>query len=520
MKIVTVAEMRALERQAEAEGITTAQLMEQAGRAVAKEIQGILQGAAGRSIVVLVGPGNNGGDGLVAARCLVDWGAHVRVYILSPPSQDDSYYNDLLLRSVPLLDVGSNSFLRSLSQSLEHADVALDAILGTGRARPLEGVYKQVAEIVLSTKAARPRLQVVALDLPTGLDADTGATDPACIAADWTVTLGFPKPGLFAFPGAAAVGHLLVADIGIPARLAGDIPVELMTDALVAPLLPKRPLQANKGSFGRVLVVAGSGNYVGASILACRGALRAGAGLVTLAAPRSLVNMVAGALVEATYAPLPETASGAIAQRAVHELEPLLSRYDVLLLGCGLGQHPETQAFITGLLSLETPLPDRLVLDADWLNVLAQVPSWWTRLRAQAVLTPHPGEMARLAGTSVAGVQQDRIAIARKAAQEWGQVVTLKGAYTVVASPQDVARVSPYANPVLASAGTGDVLAGVIAGLVGQGVAPYDAATVGVYLHGLAGQLFSSANGDAGLLASDLVALLPEAIERVKHPRE
>ncbi|MBI2886506.1 MAG: NAD(P)H-hydrate dehydratase [Chloroflexi bacterium] len=523
MKIVTVAQMQALERQAGEAGISTAQLVERAGQAVARELRALFSapgrpvgGSARPKVVVLAGPGNNGGDGLVAARHLADWGAPVRVYLLSPRPEDDPNFQALLERGVPVLDVEDPSFHDALSHSLAWADVALDAVLGTGRARALEGAYRAAVEVVNRARAAAPSLRVVALDLPTGLDADTGAADPSCMVADVTITLGCPKRGLFSSAGAAAAGRITVVDIGIPKELFQDIPDELMTDDLVAALLPRRPLQANKGTFGRVLAVAGSGNYVGAAMLACRGAQRVGAGLVTLAAPRSLIAMVAGALAEATYAPLPETATGAISRRATQELLPLLSRYDVVLLGCGLGQHPETQAFVHDLLLSDTPLPPHLVLDADGLNTLSGTATWWKRVKGGAVLTPHPGEMARLAGVSVAEVQQDRMSVARRAAQEWGQVVALKGAYTVVASPQGGCRVSPYANPALASAGTGDVLAGVIAGLLAQGVSPFDAASAGVYLHGLAGQRFSERNGDTGLLASDLLPLLPELIHSLK----
>lgn len=518
MKIVTVAEMRALERQAAERGISSAALMERAGVAVAREVRRSQHGVAGRNIAVLVGPGNNGGDGLVAARCLADWGARVSVHLLAPRSLDDANYAAVLQRDMQTAEAGDQEFMAFLKESLARADIVLDAVLGTGRSRPLEGVFQAVLAAVGQAKAERPGLQLVALDLPSGLDADSGAVDPLCPSATETITLGFPKHGLFRFPGAARVGRLTVVDIGIPPELAEGISVELITASLVAGVLPPRPLHANKGSFGRVLVVAGSGNYIGAAMLACRGAQRAGAGLVTLAAPRTLVNTVAGSLAEATFLPLSETSTGAIAQGAVQELEEQLQRYDVLLMGCGLGQHPETQAFVADLLLGGLPVPSRVLLDADALNALAGIPSWWGRLGREVVLTPHPGEMARLLGSTVAQVQEERLALARKAAGEWGQVVILKGAFTVVAAPSGAARVSPFANPALASAGTGDVLAGITAGLMAQSPgATYDAATAGVFLHGLAGERFVRERGDAGLVASDLLAVLPEMLREVKQ---
>ena len=518
MKIVTVAEMRDLERQTAERGIPSFALMERAGAAVARAVRRSQHGVAGRKIAVLVGPGNNGGDGLVAARYLADWGARVSVHLLAPRSREDTNYAAVLQRDIRISEAGSQDFLTAVQASLARADIVLDAILGTGRSRPLEGVFQDVLVAVGQAMAERPGLQLVALDLPTGLDADSGAVDPLCLSETETITLGFPKYGLFRFPGAARVGRLAIVDIGIPPELAEGIPVELMTAGLVAGVLPRRPFDANKGTFGRVLVVAGSGNYIGAATLACRGAYRAGAGLVTLAAPRTVVNAVAGSLAETTYLPLSETSTGAIARGAVQELEEQLQRYDVLLMGCGLGQHPETQAFVADLLLGGPPLPSRVLLDADALNALAGGPSWWGRLGQEAVLTPHPGEMARLLGSTVAQVQEERLALARKAAEEWGQVVILKGAFTVVAAPTGVARVSPFANPVLASAGTGDVLAGITAGLMAQSPgATYDAATAGVFLHGLTGERFARERGDAGLVASDLLAVLPGVLREVKQ---
>ncbi len=523
MKIVSVAEMRELERQTEASGISTTILMEQAGYQVAKAIRDKLNGAAGRHVTVLVGPGNNGGDALVAARHLHDWGALLHLFLLADRPTADPNYTAVLSRNVRITTISLTPLPEPVEGTVDHpnaaldhaltrADVVLDGILGIGKSRPLEGTIQATLDATNNARAHRPDLLAFALDIPTGLDADTGALDPSAFRADLTITLGAPKLGLFAYPGASAVGELQVVDIGIPSTLCNAGSVELMTPALIRTLLPNRPSESNKGTYGRVLAVTGSGNYLGAAVLAGRGALRIGAGLVTIATPKGVVRSIAGSLAEATYLPLPETTTGAIAKSAVLDLEPVLRRYNVMLLGCGLGTHDETQAFVADLISNSSSLPDNLVIDADALNILANVPNWWTHLHQSAVLTPHPGEMARLLNTSIEDVQRDRIATAKAAAQEWRCVVVLKGAYTVVASPDGPARISPFAVPALSTPGTGDVLAGATAGLLAQGLTPFDAATAAVYVHALAGHTYSNLHGDTGLLADDLASMLPDAL--------
>ncbi len=516
MKIVTIAEMRELERQAEAKGVSNALLMERAGRAVAQEVRDALGGAAARKVVVLVGPGNNGGDGLVAARFLSDWGAQVQLYLLSSRGQDDQEYQAARQRRIAEVGPTDANFIASLRASISSADAVVDAVLGTGHSRPLTGLFQQALEAVSLNSEGRRKPLVVAVDLPSGLDADTGALDPATPGAHMTVTFANPKHGHFRFPGAAAVGELKVVDIGIPPGQDAHVLAEALTAAQIAKFLPVRPLQANKGTFGRLLVVAGSRNYRGAAVLACRAALRVGAGLVTLAAPQSVVQSVAGMVPEVTYLPLPETLGGVLAPNALDELEDEFPRYDATLIGCGLGQAPETRRLVESLLLGEIVISPKVVVDADALNILAGIPAWWERFPQEAVLTPHPGEMARLLGKSVSHVQDDRLAAARSAAATWNKVVVLKGAFTVVATATIQAGVSPYANPALATAGTGDVLAGMVAGLLAQDCSLYVGASVGVFLHGLAGKRFAETRGNAGLIASDLLDLLPSCIAAVR----
>lgn len=291
---------------------------------------------------------------------------------------------------------------------------------------------------------------------------------------------------------------------------------ESITADWVRSVLPKRPVDANKGSFGKVLVVGGSVNYIGAAYLAASGAMRVGAGLVRLAAPSGLVPVLAAKLTESTYLPLPEASFGVVSEDAVSVLTLVAGDYDVLLIGCGLGQNESTAAFVKSLLFAQNKLP-AAVVDADALNIAAGTPNWWRKLTDNAILTPHPGEMARLAAVSVEKVQSDRSRMAATMAAKWGKIVVLKGAHTVVATPEGTVRLSPFANPGLASAGTGDVLSGVIAGLVAQGLTLENAAACGVYLHGEAGEMVKENMGDAGMLSSDLLPALPLAIKRLKE---
>ena len=293
---------------------------------------------------------------------------------------------------------------------------------------------------------------------------------------------------------------------------------ELLTSDWAQAILPKRPFSANKGSFGKALVVAGSINYIGAAYLACNGALRVGAGLVTLAMATSLQPILASKLTEVTYLPLPESQPGIVSPEAAELVSRQSGQYNVLLLGCGLGQSQSAVEFVRSLLSgKELPA---LVLDADALNILAETADWWQQLTNNAILTPHPGEMARLCGLSVEEVQSDRSGIARRFAAEWRKTIVLKGAYTVIADPDGCCRVSPFANPGLASAGTGDVLAGAIAGLLAQGLSFFDAGTLGTYLHGEAGEMIKETLGDAGMIATDLLPALPVVIKQLKKQPE
>lgn len=517
MKLVTAEEMRQIDRNCASVGLTTEVLMENAGRAVAEETRKLMGGVVGKRVLILVGPGNNGGDGLVAGRYLSDWGAEVVFYLCAERSAADRNLALAVEHGLTLVRAHEDEGLTTLDDLLGSSEVVVDAVLGTGRSRALEGLLKEVLGRVLQFKANKPEVPIVAVDVPSGLDADTGAVDPNCIYADFTVTLGYPKVGLYNFPGAERAGEIIVADIGIPPELAEGVNTELIIEQWAQSVLPRRPRDANKGTFGKVLAVVGSINYTGAAYLACMGAARVGAGLVTLSTPKSLQPILAAKLTEVTYLPLPEAEEGVISEEAVSVVTEHLWGYSALLIGCGLGQKPPVVKFVQSLLlGAESRHLPALVIDADGLNILSQVSGWWQRLGRDAILTPHPGEMARLSGITVGDVQQRRLEVARQKAMEWQQVVVLKGAYTVVAASDGRAKVSQIANPGLASAGTGDVLSGVIAGLLAQGLSPFDAAACGVYLHGEAGEMVRQELGDTGMLSSDLLSVLPRVIKRLK----
>jgi len=564
MRILTVEEMRRLEAAADESGHSYAEMMERAGRGVAEAIMARMP-VNRRRVLVLVGPGNNGGDGLVAARLLAQAGAEVACYLLKPRADDDSNFKAVREKEVFVADATNDQRWRVLRRLVIGADVIIDALLGTGARLPLQGtvadVLAQVSGGLLARRAeqsaarwltapAQPAASlaaplVAAVDGPSGLDYDSGELDPQALPADLTVTFAYPKPGHFLFPGAGTVGELVVADIGVDPKLTrellGEPTLEVATAERVGKLLPARPRDAHKGTFGKALLVVGSINYTGAACLAAGGATRVGAGLVTLAVPAAIHGALAAHISEATYLILPQ-AMGVVAPAAVGLVIEKMSDYTAMLLGCGLTQEKEAVEFVHKLFQAEAP-PKRkgrigfqtgsgaeekeenderpvfppLVVDADALNALAALEDdeWWQRLPARAVLTPHPGEMARLMGVQTREAPRGgtrRWRVAREMAARWGHVVLLKGAHSVVADPDGRLVVLPFATPALASAGSGDVLAGAIVGLLAQGLAPFDAAVAGAYLHGLAGRWAEKEIGPAGAVAGDLLPRLPRAL--------
>ena len=515
MKIVTADQMSRIEDRAETLGVSKDALMENAGLSIARRIRQLLAPLIGVPVTALVGPGNNGGDGLVAARHLHRWGASVTVYICRDRRTPDPKLDAVKALGVPIISASSDVGLAQLSALLAGAHMAVDAVLGIGNIRPIQSTLRDILALLAKARAERPHLRLIAIDGPSGMNADSGDADAASVPVDITLSMGYPKVGHYAYQAAPLIGALEVADIGLPPGADADAPLSLMTAAYMRTLLPHRPAASHKGSFGKTLVVAGSSNYIGAAYLAATAATRVGSGLVAIALPAAIQTAVASKATEPTYLPLPETSPGVIAPTAAADVLDALSGCDSLLLGCGMGQADDTRRFIDAVLYSDKRLPPA-VIDADGLNALAQTPQWWERIPDLAILTPHPGEMARLTGMSTPEVQSDRIGIAMESAARWRKIVALKGAYTVVAFPDGGAMLSPFANAGLASAGTGDVLAGSIAGLLSQGSPPQDAAALGVYLHGLAGERARARLGDTGMVASDLLPELPLAIKALR----
>ena len=512
MKVVTADQMREIEARSETAGVSTDTLMENAGLAVARTAHRMLGPLTGVPILALIGPGNNGADGLVTARHLQRWGAAVTAYLCRDRATPDPKLDSAVAAGVSVISASDDPAYSRLKATLDSAHLAIDAILGTGRARPIEGAFKDILAALSEAKTLNPRLRLIAMDLPTGLDCDTGEVDHACIPSDVTVSLGYPKRGHLAFPGADFTGALETADIGIPGGLDSDVHLKMIDGEWASNSLPPRPSNSHKGTYGRAMIVAGSRNFLGAAYLAASAAGRVGAGLVTIAIPESLVPSVASKAIEPTFLPLPESSPGVVSSDSAQLIFESLEGYSALLVGCGLGQAKETRRMVEEFLLSDVSLPPTVV-DADGLNTLAQVSDWWKQWSADSILTPHPGEMTRLTEMDA---RSDRIAVARRSAASWNKTVILKGAFTVVAAPDGNSMLSPYSNPGLATAGTGDVLAGAIVGLLSQGVPLADAASLGVYLHGEAGERVRSALGDTGMLASDLLPQLPKVIQNLR----
>jgi NAD(P)H-hydrate epimerase len=520
LKLVSVAEMQAIERVADAAGHSYAAMMEIAGKAVADLIlqhYGVLHPIT----TVLVGPGNNGGDGLVCARYLHQAGLPVRVYLWKRATDSAQDYEQHLAKvvalGVPVAHADEDGAFDRLRQWLAESTVLVDALLGTGANRPIGGQLAALLQCVQSARAGRPHLDVVAVDCASGLNCDTGAVDPQTAPATLTVTFAYAKYGHYQFPGVDVTGQLEVVDIGVYPYSGVQLRTFLLQPEVVRGWLPPRPKVSHKGSFGKIMAVVGSDRYPGAAYLSCAAAGRAGAGLVTGAVAKSVWSIMAGRLAEPTWLPLPDgqgAEEGAIDQQAVTVVKEALPGYDALLLGCGLGQAATTRQFVFDLLN-GTQLPPTLI-DADGLNILAQHEGWPALLPQPTILTPHAAELGRLCRLPLETVLRERWSLARQKAAAWQAVVLAKGPYTVVADPEGWLAVLPVATPALATAGTGDVLAGTIAGLLAQGVAPFAAACLGAWLHGAAGLACEREIGPAGAVAGDLLARLPVVMNRLR----
>ena len=518
MKVVTAQEMRQIDQQTiEQIGIPGAVLMEHAGSAVVRAIHQHFPEC--KHIAIVVGKGNNGGDGLVVARQLAHAGQPIQIFLVSPP---ESFAGDALTNlqiaqnlDLPITQVLSEEALQGLKSQLASSDLIVDSIFGTGLRGGVRGFIGNVIGCI--NEAGRP---VVAIDLPSGLAADTGIAEGVCIQAACTVTMGLPKRGNLIHPGATLTGQLEVADIGFPPGVidAKNVQINWTQPSDAARLLPLRPTHSHKGTYGRVFVVAASTGMTGAAALTSAGALRVGAGLVTLGTPKSLNSILEVKLTEVMTLPLPETGDGSLALTAKsHIIEAVERTKSVIAIGPGLSQHPETAALVHSLVR-ETDTP--IVIDADGINALSRSKDILSSLSSQTVLTPHPGEMARLIGGTVEALERDRIGIAQQFAQAHNVTLVLKGAPTVIARGNGEVWINSTGNAGMATGGMGDVLTGLIAGLMAQKVPAFDAAVLGVYLHGLAGDLVADSIGMDGLMAGDVLNSIPKAIKLCRAPSQ
>lgn len=519
MKLVTTAQMRVLEAEAVARGKTEWALMNSAGLATAQETWLAFGQLEERLVVVLVGPGNNGSDGLIAAANLRDYEADVHAYLLAPRPADDPALQLALEAGVIVTTVADDPGLVHLDEMLERTAGVLDALLGIGAHGPIEGDLAAILDHLGAIRTRRSRrFQVIALDVPTGIDADTGRADPHTVGADITLCFGYAKIGMFQFPARTLGGQVIRLDIGIPDDLGPDLPYDEIDLRAAQRAAPPRPLDTHKGSFGRAVLAAGSRRYPGAAVLAAEACARAGAGLTTIAAPASAQALLTY-FRDATHEPLPDT-DGVLNADGARALLRALPGASALLVGSGLDLTPASREFVRTLLAGLDGVPGlgAVVLDADALNALADEPAWHERFAAPRILTPHPGEMGRLLGRTADEVQANRLDCATRYAQVTRSVVVLKGACTIVAAPDGRARLSAVANPMLAHGGTGDVLAGLIVGLVAQGADPFDAATAAVYLHGESAAMVAAEYGAAAGLAQDLLRALPDARKTLDAP--
>lgn len=514
MKLVTVEEMRELDRRTIEEYGTPGEiLMERAGQGVADVVRRLIEftGFVQPLVHVIAGRGNNGGDAFVVARVLSEHGIEVELWVAGASNE---FQGDALkhfskmtsegveYRVLPGKDEWDDAVFAPLG-----AEIIVDGLLGTGAQGTVRG---PVAGAIQYINRQAPDALVVAIDIPSGLHAETGEPQGEAVKADVTVTMGLPKIGLTTPAARDYVGVVEVVDIGIPPEYIDDVPTgrraELIHGRELRAVLPRRPRDSHKGTFGRVLVIGGARGYAGAVILAARAAVRSGAGLVTALVPDCIGDIVASGSVETMVNRGEETESGSLASVVWRSWRGRIDQFDAILVGPGMTRHQETLLLVRELVR-ESRTP--LVLDADALAVFANQPDWFAKAHAPVVITPHPGELAMLFGQEIAEVQADREGMAEAAAKFTRATVVLKGAGTVVACPDHPNAVNLNGNPGMATGGTGDVLGGLIAGLIAQGLHPYDAARAAVYLHGRAGDQVAWRASQAGLTASDLVDELP-----------
>jgi NAD(P)H-hydrate epimerase len=514
--IATAEQMRALDHRTITEArVPSVVLMERAGAGVVTHLESRYGPLTGKSVVILCGKGNNGGDGLAIGRLLRRKKARAHIVLLSSPldlSRDAKTMYQRFQRAAGQSAITRFTDAEAIQRRLTAGDVVVDAILGTGLSTPVTGLYRDAIDAI--NAAGRP---TVAVDLPSGLHADTGMVMGAAVRADLTVTFGLPKVGLYIGSGIDCAGIVRLVDIGIPASFVGAVGSRLMllTEAAVRTTIPPRRASSHKGTYGHVGIIAGSIGKTGAAAMAALAALRIGTGLVTVAVPSGVNDILEAKLLEAMTVPMPETKAHTFARSGLDRLLAFAGARDAVAIGPGLTTHPETVELVQEFIKrADKPC----VLDADALNALAGKASLLTECKRPPIITPHPGEMARLeAEATTQSVNEDRLGTAIRFARERGVFVILKGARTVIARPDGLAAICPTGNPGMATAGTGDVLTGMVGGLLAQGLSTWDAACAATYIHGLAGDLATQHLGQAGMIARDLIQYIPHALAPTTH---
>jgi len=524
MEVVNASQMQEIDAATISRGVPGLLLMEQAGTLAARAMTeafgfkcGPKSGSmAGKRVIILCGKGNNGGDGFVVGRHLLGNGANVTCLLAGDKASVNGDAGTNLAAYVGLggsLETADQITPERLRDHLNQADLVVDALFGTGLNQPL-----RAPALDWVTALHQVAVPVVSIDIPSGIDANSGAVLGTAVRADLTVTFARPKLGHFITPGAELTGTLMVADIGIPSQVVAeeDIRTHLITPQSAVKWLPKRGHAAHKGTFGHTLIIGGSPGMTGAPTLAAMGAHGVGSGLVSVAIPAGLNDIIEHKLTEPMSLPMPETVDRTFSETAVKPLLNAATERSVVVLGPGISTHPETQTMVR---NFTTTYDGPLVIDADGLNAWANHMDQFPRRIAPTIITPHPGEMAKLTGLSTSAVQHDRITVACKLAHEQDVIVVLKGANTVIANPDGQVWLNPTGGPALASGGSGDVLAGIIAGLLAQSRSAIEAATLGTFLHGLAADLWSGRHGPAGLKASTLAEWVADAMVALKEGR-
>jgi hydroxyethylthiazole kinase-like uncharacterized protein yjeF len=510
MRLVTNTEMSKIDRWAINKlRIPGTVLMENAGRGCANIIEDYFD-PEGLRILIICGTGNNGGDGFVMARHLQNRGADVQTVLAGKGTglKGDAQSNYRLCRhaEIPVHEITDMRKIKKVFQDLQ-PDVVVDAIFGTGFKGAPEGFHRNLIEFINGTDAF-----IFSVDVPSGINGDTGQFNGVCVMADATATMCLPKRGNYLYPGRAACGDLYVVDIGIPYHLIDEGYPRIIEYDDILRLMPFRPADGHKGTFGTVLVIAGARGFSGAAVMASMAALRSGAGMVRLAAPRGIMDALESKLLEVVKIPLSQTVEKSIGPDACDELTPVLKESDAVIIGPGITTHPGTAEFLLRLLP-RISMP--VVIDADALNILAKNPATFKNIKAPFILTPHPGELGRITGRAPQDINQDRIDLSQRVSKDLGGVLVLKGAPTVIATPDGEIHINPTGNSGLASAGSGDVLAGMIGGFLAQRCSLSQASRLGVFLHGACGDLCAEEQNEYALIAGDLIERIPDAMNYV-----